>query len=254
MNKTIKYSIFILICIITFFMGFMLQGYQASRNNDYATIESIENKSLEEGLNFKSEKNIVFKLSESDISFLEKHILGQWTFSERIFTLNEDNNIYYNAVSNFSDEGVEEIKESVVILFSENSVSSVVKINQDSLSNARDMYLFSMWGGFHWASYPHYGIEDIGTSIVTLEDIYYDDGCDVQLAGVDNLIKVTYRLSSEEEMYDNNLNSYTIYGKKFANVAYVDPNDVDSIYLDFCGLWKMNRDDKYYGTNVKLEY
>lgn len=30
--------------------------------------------------------------------------------------------------------------------------------------------------------------------------------------------------------------------------------EIDIIYIDFCGLWKMERDDNYYGTDGKSEH
>lgn len=193
-------------------------------------------------------------LTNEEEYFLEKHIYGQWKFTERLYGLDQSKNIHFDKLSNFSDIGVEELKEHTVIYFSKNLISPIEGISQNTLSDARDMYLYLMWGGFDSSFNPIYDIEKLNRDIIHLEDLYYSKGHDIQLSGSEKFLKITYDLYNESESYSMISFPHLFGGRSLADVLYVDPSNTDVIYLEFCGLWKMERDNNNYNTGGKSEY
>lgn len=188
-------------------------------------------------------------LTEEEKLFLEEHIYGQWRFADRIVEIDENNNTYYGASANISDVGVEELKKIVVIAYEEKSVWFPVEIGQNSFSYAQDMYLFAAHGGFLWSRKPIYKINEMDTDMIVLKDMFsWNYRYEVQIPGWEDYIHVTYAPEDHDSMQIGNIFSL------FGSSIYVNPNDTDTIYIDFCGLWKMTRDDAYYGTDGKSEY
>lgn len=182
--------------------------------------------------------------------FLQEHLYGQWCFSERLIEIDEDNNIYYGAKPNISDVGVEELKKSVRLAYDERYVLFTVKIGQNSFTYAQDMYLFAAHGGFCWCRNPIYYLKAMEEDVITLRDVYNMSGYEVSVPDMDKYIHVTYSPMSDPNNSEVYGNIFTCFGSDI----YIDPNDKDTIYIDFCGLWKMERDDNYYGTDGKSEF
>ncbi|MDL2302265.1 hypothetical protein LJC58_07915 [Lachnospiraceae bacterium OttesenSCG-928-D06] len=139
--------------------------------------------------------------------------------------------------------------------FASSHFNTMITSNQDFLSDSGDMYLYAMWSGFNWSSNPRYKIANVDTNIIHLEDLYYDKGHDIQFPGAENFIKVTYSIDNESQSFIQiSYPTEGIKGRNLADIIYIDPNDSNTIYLEFCGLWKMERDNNQYGTGGKSSY
>lgn len=235
------------ISTIMFMCGVLISTYYYTKIKVYGDSGSNEIVAAEEPISDQ--------LPDEEIAFLEDYVFGQWRFVEQIFSLDESENSHYNTTSNFSDIGVEELKSNVVIYLSINSIETVQGTGQNTLSNAKDFYLYFMWSGLNWSSHPQYNIQELNTDMIHLEDLYCREGHDVPLPDAENFIKVTYSLNYEGQSFS--LIRYPtdgLKGRNLADVLYIDPNDIDSIYMEFCGLWRMERDNSYYGTGGKSQY
>lgn len=216
---------------------------QTNEQENFQT--QMENSIDNEPDNLKEELEL---LTEEEKHFLEEHIYGQWRFSNRIVEVDENNNIDYGAIANISDVGVEELKKTVVIAYEEDVVWFPVEIGQTSFSYAQDMYLFAAHGGFLWSRNPIYKINEMSTDTVVLKDVFNWYGYNVQMPGWEDYVHVTYAIKDHDSTQVGNIFAF------FGSNIYVNPNDTDTIYIDFCGLWEMTRDDIYYGTDSKCEY
>lgn len=263
MNKFVKGALYILICIIMFICGFFTCQNQASHGALYLPNQTTQedNSSILQKINIRSltqeqsVENIAiqkqgaegssFVLTNTDIRFLEDHLYGQWRFSERLSVLDESKNNYYDSNSNISYDGVDALKENIVISYEKNSVWFPVNMNQTSFTSARDMFLFGEQGGFQSVQNPIYLIEVLNNDIINLKDIYYQKGHDIRFSGAENFLKVSYYIHLGQGPYTQKM------GRNFANVIYIDPNNTDTIYVDFCGLWEMERDYNNYRTGGK---
>ena len=259
MKRNINWIIYFTVCIcLSFCMGFIVCYFVFSSHTSMDEQENIQENSLvqkedsiendpeysEEAEPLQEEETDT--LSEEDRAFLEEHIYGQWRFSDRIVEMDEDNNNHYGAISNISDVGVEELKRTVVILYGEESVEFPIEIGQNSFSYAQDMYLFAAHGGFSWTRKPIYKINKMNTDTVVLKDIYnWAYRYKVHMPGWENYIHVTYATKNQDSRQYGNKLSF------FGSDIYVNPNDTDTIYIDFCGLWEMTRDYNNYSTSTK---
>ena len=145
--------------------------------------------------------------------------------------------------------GVEELKRTVVICYEEDWVGFPVKIKQYSFTHAEDMYLFAGYGGFSSTVEPVYEISEMKTNIVGLSDLYnWGFPYKIWMPGWKDYIHVSYHTKNNS---DSTLVAH--YFPYFGSNIYVDPNDTDRIYVDFCGLWEMTRDEIEYGTAGKWE-
>lgn len=266
MNNITKITLIILCCVIMLLCGFFICKYQVYTksmdlysqtlqvDNNSNLLESDLANSTQEQLDVKTDtpsqkiEDDVLTLSKAKLAFLKEHLFGQWRFSERVFALDDSKSILYDTTSNISKEGQEELKKSVVLCYQDDYVDFPVRIGQNSFTNARDMFLFGAYGGFQWVRNPIYRIEKLDTNNINLEDFYDLDGHDVQLTGTQNFIKVTYQteIGNEEDTERKG-------GRIFANVIYINPNNKDTIYVDFCGLWRMERDKNNYNTGGKSD-
>lgn len=226
------------------------QAEEIAEIQDAPRIEEYSVEDSEETKDLYTEENTAYELTEEERVFLEEHLFGQWRFAERIVSIDEDNNIVYGVTPNISDMGMEELKRDVLILYEEDSVQFPIEINQNSFTYAQDMYLFAAYGGFCWADNPVYIISSMDSDVLTLKDAFntwweYP----IQVEGMENFIHVKYTVLSGSRDGKILGNVFTLFGSDI----YIDPNDFNSIYIDFCGLWRMERDNLYYGGNGKSE-
>ena len=242
-----NYLLRVTVCLSLFILGGIIGKRLESTNWGKLKEEvDIQEEPLEEQ-NEQGDRDF-YELTEEEEKFLQEYLYGQWRFSERIIEIDENNNFNYNSFPNISDIGVEEIK-AVRLLYEDSSVSITVKIGQDTFTNARDMYLFAAHGGFSWSDNPIYSINEMDTDSIILKDVYnIYNGYEVTVEGLENYIHVHYSVPTEKSELHGNIFSC------FGSDIYINPSDTDVIYIDFCGLWKMERDDSYYGTNSKSEY
>ena len=243
----LKRILMIVICIVFFVSGFIVLKYSTSVSELHEESPKIVDTDLEK--NNGKEKDVFPDLTESEVEFLEKHIFGQWRFSERLYSLDESSNIIYDTTYNISDVGVEELKKYLVIAYEKNWIDFPVRMKQNTFSNVRDMFLFGNNGGFQEIENPVYSIEKMDSNVIDLSNVYTlgSGKNEIEFLGAENFIKISCLVQNEENM------SRKI-GKVFLDTIYIDPNDINTIYVDFCGLWKMERDQLYYGPPGKSEY
>lgn len=168
-------------------------------------------------------------LEEEDEKFLETYVYGRWQFTERVFMLDESENNYYDTRFNLSDEGVEEMKGIVLELDRE----YVCFDEEYSFTDQEDFYLFAGSGGFAAVRYPMWGLEEGSPREIELHDgrhwyeIYeYDVRKEIE---ANELVHVFYKIDSDLGV------------KKPCDSIYVNPAEPDTLYVDFCGLWKLER-------------
>jgi hypothetical protein len=199
-------------------------------------------------------ENHIFQNTENITNeFLERHLFGQWRFAERIISVDSSGeSMLYDTVFNISDEGVEEFREHTVLYYSEQSAEFVVRVGQRTFTNPRDMFLFGAYGGFNWIQNPHYQIEEMNSDTVTLRNIYAAGGANTyteRIPGFENYIRVYCAAQSDEGLYTPRL-----MGRFLADTIYINPNDENTIYVEFCGIWRMERDNRNFGTGTTSEY
>lgn len=168
-------------------------------------------------------------LEEEDEEFLETYVYGRWKFTERVFILDERENNYYDTRFNLSDEGVKEMKGIVLKLDRE----YVCFEEEYSFTDQEDFYLFAGSGGLAAVRYPMWGVEEGSPREIQLHDgrhrfeIYeYDVQKEIE---ADELVHVFYKTGGN------------LVVKKPCDSIYVNPAEPDTLYVDFCGLWKLER-------------
>ena len=172
-------------------------------------------------------------MEEKKEEFLEEHLYGQWRFLEKV----EEDRLKSNTLSEI---GERELKEMVILEYHKEWIWYPLKNGQTSFSNSKDMWIFGLYGGFSWGKLPTYTMKKMSTNQVTLRNLK-EEGISYQIRILDieieNFIYVTYsfRTLRGGSEYLNYKEEY------FGNHIYIDPTDTKSIYVEFCGLWKMER-------------
>lgn len=223
------------------------------------SVASVEKEDHEKTAYSEEEKTCINKelpqtvneeLSEEENRFLEEHLYGQWKFSERVIKIEE--NVHDTKISsNISDEGVKELKErgGALLRYEETKVCLGEGLDH-VLSNAGDMFLFASYGCFNQTDNPVYKVSRLNTDILTLKDIYEkEQGYEVQVEGIEDFIHIGYSgsITDTKEVIENE----NVFFDCFGSDIYIDPDDADTIYIDFCGLWKMERENINNDTNGK---
>lgn len=153
--------------------------------------------------------------------------------------------------SNISKVGMEELKKAVVIDYEKDTVYFPIEIRQGSFTYPQDMYLFAAYGGFSWADKPIYSIEKMDSDIVVLKDVYNaEQSYQVQIDGLENFYHVRYTVLAFRQKSVCRGNIFSLFGSDI----YINPADENTIYIDFCGLWRMERDRVNYSTSGKYEH
>lgn len=246
MKKILKLMIYAVGAASLFAFGFLACGYW----NTFKAGQKGDKESLQEMQETENQEENPYTLTEEEEMFLQEHLYGQWRFSERIMRIDEDNNNHYGTVANISYIGVAQLKKSVRLYYGEDAVYFTEEIRQNSFTYPQDMYLFAAHGGFCWSRNPVYTVNALEEDVITLTDVYNMRGYEVTAGWMENFTHVTYVTMQDTNQSGLIGNIFTYSGSD----VYIDPNDKDTIYIDFCGLWKMERDDSYYGTGAKSEY
>ena len=168
-------------------------------------------------------------LTVEDAVFLRQHLFGKWRFFKRILALRSSEE-YFDDSSNFSVRGVEEIKK-VSIIFDAKSVSKE-GYDQNTFSKGKDIELFTGYDTYTEVNMPVYHVD----RDVKADEIYLSCGIygeHVQFPIACEIVAVYYSLG-----YNINDNP-AVLGSGF--YIYVNTEDTDTIYLDFCGLWELKR-------------
>lgn len=264
MSKEIKYSFFILIGLSTFFLIFSIERKEQNKQGKKQKEVILENQKKSESkkeikLIQKEEKNDFlmqgwekeenntikeenYNLTKEETIFLEEHIWGLlggfWSFSERMVALEENPN-YTEVDVNFSEEGVKMLQNGLVeIWYYKQEVRFFTMdfiMDKSLFTNKTDSYLYGIYGGFARIKFPVYQVEQMNTETIFLDNIYSENGYDkVELDWMEGFWHISYSMM-EAEGVGRNIGYYP------ANDIYIDPTDCNTIYVDFCGLWKMRR-------------
>lgn len=245
-----KKGIFLVVVIvcISYLVGYLSASKGNLKTNDNSLREEVTGESVEEtseaeeSTEEQKEEQAYESVKprwESDLTLadgvlLDRHLYGQWVFTERLLELEE-----YQGVedwnSNFSDQGVEEMKK-IVINYDETEVYAYYN-GQSAFWDTKDMYLYMIYGGVNPVSHPVYHVEyNVNPNKIRLPDLVNLKLKSIQFPGKDKLVNVYYNLG-----YDEHSTYPVIMGKYLGSNVYIDPDDTETIYLDFCGLWKLER-------------
>ena len=246
MKKIIKLAIYAAGAAGLLAFGFLACCYW----NTVKAGQKGDKESLQEMQETEKQEENPYTLAEEEEIFLQEHLYGQWRFSERIIKIGGDHNFQNGMEPNISDVGATQLKKSVRLYYDERSVEFTVEIGQNSFTYPQDMYLFAAHGGFSWSRSPVYTVNALEEDVITLKDVYNKDGYKAPAEWMENFTHVTYFTMQDTKKSGPRGNIFTYFGSD----VYIDPNDKDTIYIDFCGLWKMERDDNYYGTGGKSEF
>ena len=177
------------------------------------------------------------QLTQADKEFLEKHVYGNWRMSKRLVSLDESGKQQEDISYNFSSEGVEELIGDMEIGYHESCAGDFFVIEE--YSNPRDIYLLYAYGGGCEAKNPVYHVKG-ETEEIQLRNIYEKERQRVVLPDGKKLVEVTYDLGYDTGKYP----AVMMYG--VASHLYVDPESTDKLYLDYCGLWELERKERGY--------
>ncbi len=191
----------------------------------------------------REEKNVKkeadYYLTIEETAFLEEHlwgvVMGAWEFSERVIALKENVN-HREWEVNFSEKGIEEMElNRVMIWYYKEDLWCSTPAPRRFFSNQADIYLYSVYGGLVKIRFPVYQVEQMDTGTIFLDNVYSETGYDeVELDWMKGFYHVYYSMMEAE-------GAGRMTGYYPANDIYIDPEDTDVIYVDFCGLWKMVR-------------
>ncbi|MCM1233940.1 MAG: hypothetical protein NC489_27860 [Ruminococcus flavefaciens] len=180
------------------------------------------------------------ELTEDEELFLQEHVMGAWSFSERVIALEGKG----ADTANFSGQALEEL-ENIWIVYHKDVVQQS-GYRADTFSKVEDIYLFAAYGGMSPVRSPVYHIENnVDEKRLALRHIGADGG--VYYAPFPEeceLIHVFYDLGYEGEYPAVD----TYY---YADDFYVDPADPKVLYLNFGGLWKLERQLDTYDSGGK---
>ena len=151
-------------------------------------------------------------LDQEDILFLEEHIFGRWKFSKKI-------------TSPLSSIGEKEI-QSIKIVYDKDFVGAE-GYGPNTFSKVEDIFWYTEYNGNEKVNLPVYHVIRDGVEV------------DWQLAPLVKdleIVQVYYDLG-----YDTNYLPSVRETLPFQWEIYVNPDNVNSLYLNFCGLWEMER-------------
>lgn len=220
---------------------FLLGAWCAGRINFLEKQEEIEHISEHIQERGQSVDRCENEFTEENKIFFEEHVMGEWSFSERIIPL-EERGMY---ASNFSEQAVKELENVWIVLHED--VAHRSGYHWDTFSEPEDIYLYAAYGGMGPVRRPVYHIDNnVDEKRIALRDINADGG--VYYAPFPEeceLVHVTYDLGCDREQYPSVDTWY------LADDIYVDPNNTEVLYIDFCGLWKLERQLDTYGSGGK---
>lgn len=171
--------------------------------------------------------------------FLKEHVYGIWKLEERVYTLK-------NTEMDFSDEGINAL-QNMTFYISPYQVSFLDK-EYNLFQDPKDAYLFGMYGGYAQVFYPDYEVSDVLQIDLTenvrgyeqVTNIYSQCGYDEIFfhdMGVKKICDISYR----ENMYKGYYNP--CYYGQLPDRFWVDMDQPDVLYLEFCGIWRLQRQD-----------
>lgn len=255
MKKTLKFSLLIILFCGSFFLGYMVStnANQQNKNFDNETASTnITTSEVDAELLTPMQTMKTRYLSVEDQKFLEEHVFGYWVFNRRIYALDESNNDTANLSSNISDEGVSELIGSGIHINKEVVSQDVSRISAVThLANPEDTYLLGLYGIFNKIVNPVYEISEVSTKDLLINNKLVNIKSPLDIFNSERIIKVSYGLGEQD--YSRPFINIEIY--EIGGTLYVmDPNDKNTLYIDFCGIWELKRSDEPSNTNGKSLY
>lgn len=170
-------------------------------------------------------------LSESDKQFLKDHVYGTWRFVERVYMPDTEDEKY-----NFTAQGVELIKNKLILEIRDDLIWFVDFAHND-FENSDDFALFIKGGGLPIVHHPAWicfntenAEEKVG--VYNMETEQYDY---VSMDALGELGYVHYSYGYDVE------HNPSYRGALPCPHIYPDLENADVLYVDFCGLWKLER-------------
>ncbi|MCM1232904.1 MAG: hypothetical protein NC489_22490 [Ruminococcus flavefaciens] len=233
MKKRLKSGIYIICACIMLVSGYLYAGCRAYLDRQREILLTTERVRERDEIWFQKYGPVTWKyeLTEEEQEFLREHVFGTWSFSRRMIALEED----CAEPVNFSGQGIEEIKENVVVEYGM-SLAGLSGHTRNTFSATVDMYLFAAYGGMTTVENPVYHIENaVDADKLTLFRTYAADSVSyVAFPEERELVHVFYDLGYDEK-------ENTSVDVHYAGDIYVDPLDAEVLYLDFGGLWELKR-------------
>lgn len=238
MKKFLKPVIYIFVCTFLAAVGFRSHR-EINFRKEIAKIRQEGEERILAGKESRDTERLERQMSDEDEKIVDEHLLGDWEFSERIIPLEEE----YDGSLSFSEQGLEELK-NIIIDFKINGDYFVGRKydDRDAFSNPGDVFLFKLYAGFS-ISPTLYGFRverNVDEDRLGLRHIISREGdyeeYEAAFPGDCELVHLTYDMS-----YDTKENPVLLPEIYPAASVYIDLDDDETIYLDFCGLWKMKR-------------
>ena len=210
--------------------SFYVTGYRIAGHISYvqdkAGIEAIK-----EQMSDREQHWSAVRLSTDSRNFLGKHLFGSWSFSRRLISLEECGQ--EGDFSSLAEKGLEDLW----ITF-ERDFISIKGYDADTFSNVYDVYLFSEYGGNTMPNQPVYQIQsDVDEENIILHHTLTED-MEVLIPFPEKceLMRITYDLGYDLDQFP------AVDTVLFGDNIYLDPEDTDTIYMDFGGLWELKRE------------
>lgn len=183
---------------------------------------------------YPSDESWTSDLTEEDEAFLWEHVYGEWKIAYRVKPVNavidmESDKPYTNR--NFSADGQKTLSNMSILI---SNYYVTFRSKTQYFDDPNDAYLFGIYGGYAEISDPVYHIKKANATKIKLFNIYNIQNEYVSCDGLGELYNVYYNFGYDPYAYP----SYT---GNLPNNFYVDMDDPDVLYMDFCGLWKLYR-------------
>lgn len=164
-------------------------------------------------------------LDEEDAEFIWEHVLGRWKISERTIDIKYDDNI--------SRQGINEMKDLVFVY--DKDFVMIEGYDQHTFTKRDDIFFYIRYGGNREVNLPVYHVDrHVDEDYLLLS--YLAQGQHSRFPEECELVHVRYDLgygASQPSVLDR-----TTFA---ASDIYVNPDDKDTLYIDMCGLWKLER-------------
>ena len=247
MKKSIKFGLLIILLCGSFFIGYMVSVNVSQLNKTYDNKTVVVNATTSESFTEATFEPTpiptteIINIPEEEQEFLEEHVYGYWKISRRIFALDESNNNMVGSRSNISDEGVKSLIGSGIYINKE-FISQEVWMGSPvaHLTNPVDVYLLGFYGMFNKIINPVYEISEVSTKELLINDKLVNIKSPLDIFDTERVTKVSY--GGGEPDYSRTFINIEIY--EIGGTLYVpDPNDKDTLYIDFCGVWELKRSE-----------
>lgn len=259
-RKVIKYLlVLLLICVVAY--GMMNQWHKKQLENgtgqNVAELEEKQIESITAGL-YPDNNSYTDDLTEDDEAFLQNYFYGIWQFEDRIVPLCETEYNHDTETDkqhpewNFSETAQETLctlgidvndTDVSITTMEPYELEGAEKMYLPSwgyyeFENPQDAYLYGMYGGYGYVHAPAYHVEKVNSQevrVLNLSNGYQYETVDMSDEGITELYHIYYNFGSQPS------EKSASYGGRLPSSFYIDVNHPNVLYVDFCGLWKLER-------------